>query len=189
MDKGSHRDYTDFFRRLGNPADTEAALREIYALFYRELIQYITRFVGKDTELVKDLVNDVLMELCEHPEKFADRRDPKQWLLTIAKYKTWAHLRRAERLPTEPLDEDFNFMGDLFADSRLNDEELEQFILKAADRLTPMQREVFLCRWEEGLSNAEIAERYGLVLQTVKNHMTAGIGKIGEELSSYLGMI
>lgn len=186
MDTGSHQDYTPLFRRLGDPAHTEAALREIYALFHTDLTRYITRFIPDDVEQVKDLVHEVLIEICEKPERLTDRENPKQWMLGIARNKIREYLRDKGRLPTEPLDGHVDLVSDLLADGDLEYGELRRLVLEIAEWLTPKEREVFMCRWEEELPNAEIAARLGKSRQTVKNQLSTAITKIGKELARRL---
>src|SRR3546814_3935559 len=119
MAKNATNNHIRLFRRLADPEQTEAAIEEIYDLFHGELIRYLTRLVPNDDELVKDLVEDLLVELCEHPEKFADKREPKSWMFTVAKYKTNNYLRMASRRLTEPLVGEFVLVRDLKS-TRLN---------------------------------------------------------------------
>lgn len=187
MAKNATNNYRSLFRRLADPDQTEAAIAEIFDLFHGELISYLTRLVPNDDELVKDLVEDLLVELCEHPERFADKREPKSWLFTVAKYKTKNYLRKASRRLTEPLVGEFVLESDLDADSELKRKELEQVVLETVQGLTDKERKVFMCRWDDGLSAVEIAERYGNDTQTIKNQLSKAIRKIGEKIGHWMG--
>ena len=187
MAKNATNNYRSLFRRLADPDQTEAAIAEIFDLFHGELISYLTRLVPNDDELVKDLVEDLLVELCEHPEQFADKREPKSWLFTVAKYKTKNYLRKASRRLTEPLVGEFVLESDLDADSELKRKELEQVVLETVQGLTDKERKVFMCRWDDGLSAVEIAERYGNDTQTIKNQLSKALHKNGEKIGHWMG--
>ena len=55
----------------------------------------------------------------------------------------------------------------------------------AKQKLTPAQRNIFEMSREEGMSNAEIAALSDLSEQTVKNHLSAALKILREELRKY----
>ena len=55
----------------------------------------------------------------------------------------------------------------------------------AKQKLTPAQRNIFEMSREEGMSNAEIAALSDISEQTVKNHLSAALKILREELRKY----
>lgn len=55
----------------------------------------------------------------------------------------------------------------------------------AKQKLTPAQRNIFEMSREEGMSNAEIAALSDISEQTVKNHLSAALKSLREELRKY----
>lgn len=96
-------------------------------------------------------------------------------------------LRKASRRVTEPLVGDVVLETDLDADSELKRKELEEVVLSAVEMLTDKERKVFMSRWQDDLSNVEIAERYGNDIQTIKNQLSKAIRKIGEKIGHWMG--
>ena len=73
------------------------------------------------------------------------------------------------------------------ADDGLLSKEIQHYIHRLIDQLTPSQRKVFLLSREEGLRQQEIAERLGLNLVTVKRHMVDALKAIRDGLAQNYG--
>jgi len=64
--------------------------------------------------------------------------------------------------------------------------ELEQKFLGLLDELSPRQKEIFQLSREEGLSNKEIADKLGISIQTVKNHLVTTLSFLRNKLDNGL---
>jgi RNA polymerase sigma-70 factor (ECF subfamily) len=73
------------------------------------------------------------------------------------------------------------------ADDGLLSKEIQLYINRLIDQLTPSQRRVFLLSREEGLRQQEIAERLGLNVVTVKRHMVDALKAIRNGLAQNYG--
>src|SRR3546814_18540845 len=109
-------------------------------------------------------------------------------MFTVAKYKTNNYLRKASRRLTEPLVGEFVLESDLDADSEWKRKVLEQVVLSAVELLTDKERKVFMSRWQEGLSNVDVAERYGNDIKTIQNQLSNEIRKLGHRIGDWLGL-
>jgi len=186
MDKGS-KDYITLFERLGDPSQADEALRAIFVLCRRDFMRYIRKFIPHDRGAVKDLFEDLMVFICENAQDVAMRENPKSWLFGVVKNKVKAYLRHTRRMPTDDINDHLDLVGGLLPDEEAEARELEQWIQKAAEGLTPKRREAFLLRWTEGLTKEEIAQRMGSSPHTVKKQLAEAIQQVGEVLKSRLG--
>lgn len=70
-----------------------------------------------------------------------------------------------------------------------SDEEIEQILMTAIDKLPERCRQVFLKSRIEGKKNREIADELDLSMSTVENQMTIALRKLRIELKDYLPLL
>ena len=80
--------------------------------------------------------------------------------------------------------EDENLLDNTSVEKIYYDDFLEKLAI-AKQKLTPAQRNIFELSREEGMSNSEIAALSELSEQTVKNHLSAALKVLREELRKY----
>ena len=70
-----------------------------------------------------------------------------------------------------------------------SDEEIEQILMTAINKLPERCRQVFLKSRIEGKKNREIANELNLTVSTVENQMTIALRKLRVELKDYLPLL
>ena len=80
--------------------------------------------------------------------------------------------------------EDENLLDNASVEKIYYDDFIDKLAL-AKQKLTPAQRNIFEMSREEGMSNAEIAALSNISEQTVKNHLSAALKILREELRKY----
>ena len=125
--------------------------------------------LGQRTE-VEEVVQDTFVRAFGSLESFRADSTLRTWLFTIER-RLILDRRRAERRRRDgaTVDEadaatEFDALDELVA------EEAESRVRQAVDRLSRMQREVFLLRVNEGLSYKEIAEAVGTTEGAARVH-------------------
>lgn len=134
-------------------------------------------------EEVEELVQDTFVRAFQSLESFRADSQLRTWLFTILK-RLYLDRRRAERRrrDTAELDEGDAATGYDALDVLVGDEMARQ-VQAAVNRLTPLQREVFALRVNEGLAYAEIAAAVGSTEGSCRVHYHNAIRAIKEHLS------
>lgn len=183
MDKPKENNMT-LFRQLGEHSET--AFDKLYGIYAGRLSVFIGTYLSFETEPVEDVLVEVMEALWIQREQIATKTDPERWMYKIAKNRALEMRKVLIRHRYEALDEHPGLVSDMLTDSKLERDELEGLVWEALEGLTPTEREVFECKWLEGLTSAVIAKRHGVIEQTVNNQMTAARKKIGEYLAEHL---
>ena len=151
----------------------DAALGRIYGLALRIL---------KRPEDAEEVVGDVLMQVWDKAVDYCPERGAVMaWLLTLTWSRAIDCLRRRRRqhmeqpLHPDGLDETYTSCEDQPADLIVDQLSRVQLLQRAFHHLSPIQRTVLELAYHEELSQAEIAERTGLPLGTVKSHARRGL--------------
>lgn len=170
------------------------AFDRIAALRYRELYNYATRFT-KDTELVKDCIQDLFLELWSRRENLVENPYVTVYLIKSLRNNLFRKLKIQKRLgDSVDIQDDTNaFTDGLTVESEWIAEEFlnesEQTIRQAIAQLPKRQQEVIFLKYYEGLSNEEIASIMDIEKQTVANFLYRSLTQLKKHLPSIIKLL
>ena len=118
-----------------------------------------------------DLAQETLLRIYANREKFNNARDFKPWALTIMTNIVKTQHARKECVPFVGIDDDFDALSSIRADSLTNYHDVLEAIHRSA-RVSIGVQCVML--YAEGYSYDEIAEMLGIKPGTVKSRVAAG---------------
>ena len=137
---------------------------------------------GERTE-IEELVQDTFVRAFSSIDSFRGDSSLRTWLFTIER-RLMLDRRRAERrqktlVPVNPADAvtEYDALDALVA------EEAESKVRRAVDLLSPMQREVFTLRVEQGMSYRDIAEIVGSTEGAARVHYHNAMRAVKESVS------
>ena len=158
-------------------AGSEAAYRELVTRYATPAVSFIFRFV-RDRALAEDLAQEGFLRVYQRLNTFDPERKFSSWFFQVLRNITIDYLR-INRLPTSSLDElaeEGNQSASVDRVSASPEElagqrELATAMGAALSRIRPEYREVVVLRYQEGLTQPEIAEILGLPSGTVKTYL------------------
>ncbi|WP_257668428.1 sigma-70 family RNA polymerase sigma factor [Parapedobacter tibetensis] len=164
-------------------AGDELAFKKILDYYYRRLLASSLKSVS-NREDAEELVMNALLKIWQHKHRLSEVQQFDDYLFGILRRET-AALSRKQVLETENIDD--------LSLSELGSTDHPEFTIKdiqslyrtALDKLTPKQREVFLSIREQDMSRKEIAEKNGMSIHTVNNHMNAALKVLRQEMKEY----
>ena len=162
----------------------ETALGELYDRVGR--VAYGIAFrVLRDDRLAEDAVQEGFLAVWRSAATFrAERAKASTWIVTLVHRRAVDLVRREERRRTEPLDLEQRDAPDPVGSAE--DEAWLGFERERVQRLLRMlpdaQREALELAYYGGYSQAELAERLGVPLGTIKSRMFAGLARMRELL-------
>jgi RNA polymerase sigma factor (sigma-70 family) len=162
----------------------ETALGELYDRVGR--VAYGIAFrVLRDDRLAEDAVQEGFLAVWRSAATFrAERAKASTWIVTLVHRRAVDLVRREERRRTEPLDLEQRDAPDPVGSAE--DEAWLGFERERVQRLLRMlpdaQREALELAYYGGYSQAELAERLGVPLGTIKSRMFAGLTRLRELL-------
>ena len=159
----------------------EDALAALYDRFGRTAYGLALRVV-RDAELAEDVVQEAFLSLWRTAGRFVpERARAGTWLLTLVHRRAVDLVRREERRRAEPI-ESAPEAADAAAEEapwlRLERERVRAALASLPDA----QREAIELAYYGGFTQAELADRLGQPLGTIKSRMFAGLARLGELL-------
>jgi RNA polymerase sigma-70 factor, ECF subfamily len=162
------------------------AMADVYDR-YGKLVYAVILRVVRDSGIAEDLVQETFLRVWNRVQGFdADRGGLGSWLLAVARNRAIDYLRSAAGRMHHAME-----LGDtehpaLFADMEkelLNSDRVRR-VRAALEKLSANQRTVIELAYFEGLSQAEMAERMGQPLGTVKTWVRTALKSLRDELGT-----
>ncbi len=164
-----------------------------FSLFYDDLYRF-GMFLYHDSELIKESIQNLFLELWKIRHKLADVDNIQQYVLIIYKriiYQTnqKASLKNiSQDISLEDLRHDAitvsSYESILIASQE--DEQLKKRLTHALGKLTPRQKEVVQMRYYECLSFKEISDKTQLTQRTIYNTLHSAVNVLRESLITIL---
>lgn len=159
----------------------------IYKKYSRRLYGFVFRYI-KQEEDTEEIVQEVFINIWKSRDKINVYSSFESFLFTIAHNATVNLLKKSAT--EQKYVEHLKSLQRIEESYELTDEihynELKQKFQGVLNELSPRQKEIFQLSREEGLSNKEIAEKLGISLQTVKNHLVTTLSFLKNKLDNGL---
>ena len=148
------------------------AFRQIVENTQGMVYQVAYRFLRGQHD-AEDAVQEVYVRLWKNLSKYNSHIKLTTWLYRITSnycldvIKSASYRQQSKQADTDGL----QLEDPRLADKRLDQREMNELILSAADRLTPVQKAVFILRDLEGLSVEEVCENLSMKSDTLKSNL------------------
>ena len=165
----------------------EDAFCELYATYKNRLIYFAMRFL-KSREYAEDVFQDAFTVVWQSRRFINPDASFSSYLYTIMRNRILNQLRNTaneEKLKESILSQALDYTEDTKREVMLND--LKSLISHALQQLTPRQREIFEMSREAQLSHKEIADKFGISVNTVQEHISISLKLIRTYLIKYSG--
>jgi RNA polymerase sigma-70 factor (ECF subfamily) len=177
-------DDADLARRLQRR--DPRAMGDLYDRYGRLVYALIVRVV-RDGGIAEDLVQETFLRVWNRVQGFdADKGGLGPWLLAVARNRAIDYLRSAAGRMRNASELQDTEHPALFADmeKQLFNSDRVRRVKDALEKLAPNQRTVIELAYFEGLSQAEMAERMGQPLGTVKTWVRSALKSLRDELGT-----
>lgn len=145
------------------------AFDELYRRTWKKLYAHAVRKL-RDEDLSKDIIQEVFVSFW-NKRQFRNIQNVEGYLMQAVKFKVIDRFRK-KHVNVEELDDFADVLANgEFADSKLLDDELDNLLNHWINQLPNKRKEIFLLRYEEGLSSEEIGELVGVSTKTVQNQI------------------
>jgi RNA polymerase sigma-70 factor, ECF subfamily len=138
--------------------------------------------LGAPMHDMADLVQEVSLSACKSFDAYdPSRAPPERWLNRIAVHVAAHYRDRARHHREESLSDDIDALLDApSAEEQLESECVRRLTLEMLDQLEPELRSVLVAHDLDGLSMAEVAERYHVPLSTVYKRRVRAVNALRE---------
>ena len=161
------------------------AFDELYRRYSRLLQGFFFRQLGGDEERAADAMQDTLLRVFEHRERYAEGSDVSTWVFSIA-YNLCKNIYRRndneakylQTLDAQPAEESA-------VEIQMDNARLMEALQQVLDALPPPLRLIFSLRHEEELTTAQMAAILQIPEGTVKSRLHKTMNLIRQQLKHY----
>ena len=166
---------------------SEKAFKTLYSQWVSRLYRFVYQYL-KSESATDDVVQETFMRIWTNREHLNPDHSFKSYLFTIAYHFLLKELKRQINNPS--MEEYVEYQNNLATkgDEIPNELDYDRFkyaLEKAKSHLSPRQREIFELNKEYGISISEIAEKFSITEQVVRNQLSAAIKVLRSELKEY----
>jgi RNA polymerase sigma-70 factor (ECF subfamily) len=162
----------------------EQAFNTLYARYERRLYGFFYLRLGEDQAAAEDFTQQAFLKIIERPEAFDPAYCFATWLFTLAgnlvKNEHRRRQRLGQRLAALPAPARMALPADHQA---LDQQQWDQWLRLALERLNPAQRDCFLLRYQQELSIRDISEIMNCPEGTVKSRIHHALQLLAEQLA------
>ena len=167
-------------------AGDDIAFGQIARQYYRSLYSYGIKF-SKDSEFVKDCIQDLYLELWAKRSTLGDTGFVKFYLLKSLRRKIHRESLKQQWLTDgDDLDFEAESLGEISIEQKIIEIETNEQILKALNQqitlLTKRQQEIIYLRFFENLDNESIAQVMSISKPAVANLLYRTIQELKDRL-------
>lgn len=158
----------------------ESYYKKHYKAFFLMACKYL-----KDSLLAAEVVNDVFIKIWEDSEKITINNSLKAYLYKATINRSINELNK-QKAQAQQIN-NLNFIADeSYELQQMEENELRIKLYAAIDQLPEQCRKVFeMSRFEE-MKQQEIADKLGISIKTVKNHITHALKEISRSVDQFM---
>lgn len=161
------------------------AFAALYQRHFKMLFQYGTKLAG-DSDLVKDCIHDVFVDLWKKKENLAHPKSVKAYLLSAVQHKMIRQLSRARSRQNELAKIDTPARAECKEHEMIEDQilfEQNYIVNKALRVLTKRQQEAVYLKFYCNLSYKEVAATMNIGVDSIYNLISKAIDDLELELN------
>jgi len=158
----------------------------LYDRYAKEMVNFFYRRLGQDEAKAQDFLHDLFLKLLSDPGKYQPGRAFRPWLYSVALNMCKNEYRRLR------IRNDYSLSGfpetlTVVAEGPGNTDrlEFEKALSEKLNQLDEVHREVFLLRFQQELSLAEIAGVMGCPEGTVKSRLFYTLKTLSVQLKEF----
>ncbi|HET6256051.1 MAG TPA: RNA polymerase sigma-70 factor [Puia sp.] len=160
----------------------ERYYKEHYKFFFLVACQYLGEAAS-----AQEVVNDVYLRLWQDAEKIAIQSSLRSYLYRMVVNRCLNELDKSKRERRQQA-EAGRRIDEAVEWKEMEDAELRLRLYQAIDRLPEQCRKVFQMSRFRQLKQQEIADRLGISIKTVKNHITYALRQLRQALDEWNGL-
>ena len=168
------------------------ALEKIYFHYYDRLFTYGLKHTP-DKQLVEDSIQTIFLNFIQKRKGIGPVKNLTGYLMSSLRHQLFYHLSKQKKtILTDDLpDEKFDFFNNENSEGDVSDEEqiaqVRKTVRESIGKLPSRQQEIIFLRFDSGIPYEEIAELFGITVDSCYKSVYRSIKAVREEVERTMG--
>ncbi len=159
------------------------ALKYFFESYYDDLCNFVNQFLSDESQS-EEIIQDIFVYIWENRKKITIVSSVRSYLYAAARNKVLNFIRskknHAKMLDQLTKNEQYS---NAQPDQIVYENQLNEFVHKAADDLPAQCKKVYTLSRDKGYSNKEISKEMNIAVKTVENQITIALKKLRDSIS------
>ncbi|WNJ20891.1 RNA polymerase sigma factor [Pontibacter sp. G13] len=165
----------------------EQAFDQLYQRYSGRMLNYFYRMLNHQEDVAHDFLQELFIRIIEKPHLYDPTKKFSTWLYAIASNMVKNEYRRRDvrKIMSNHGDMAHLTVSELMDELRIDRETFEGVLQNELTRLSENHREVFVLRFQEGMSIREISQIMTCSEGTVKSRIFYALKKLANSLKAF----